>query len=62
MVPAPRGMRAVGDGLGVDRTELERLVCMLGVAGDVGERVEDGEMGFIRRPLRPGPVRRGAGG
>lgn len=62
MVPAPRGMRAVGDGLVLDFSELERLASMLGVAGDVGKSVADGEMGFILRPLGPGPVRRGAGG
>lgn len=62
MVPAPRGIRAVGDGLVPDRREFERLDWMLGAAGDVGERVEEGEMGFILRPLRPGPDRRGIGG
>ena len=52
----------MGDGLVLDFSELERLASMLGVAGDVGESVEDGEMGFILRPLEPGAVRRGAGG
>lgn len=61
MVPAPRGIRAVGEGDVPERRELEREE-RLGVAGEVGERVEEGEMGFMRSPLRPGADFCGIGG
>ena len=60
-MPAPSGIRAVGLGLGVERRELDREGCMIDDAGDVGERVEAGEMGFILNPLTPGPGSCGAG-
>lgn len=67
IVPAPSGIRAVGEGEAPDRKEFERELRMLGALGEVGEAVEveaveAGEMGFILKPLKPVPVRCGIGG
>lgn len=55
MVPAPRGMRAVGDG--AVRSVLRRLVgAETGVSGEEGVEEDadvTGVMGFICRPLDP---------